>query len=183
MKRAEPSTSLAASGPKRRCVAYLTFTKWQRDYDREWQMLTWLDCQSEMKHVKKMVKRLSCSVCKKYQEQIKGRKKFSQKWITGAESLRTSNIRDHTQCEQHKHAMTLLKKEQARSKGLGATAYASIARALARLPDDERVRLRRKFDIAYFVATEKIAFKKYPKLCELEARHGVDLGTTYKSDC
>ena len=39
-----------------------------------------------------------------------------------------------------------------------------------------------KFDIAYFIATEKLAFTKYPKICELEARHGVHVGTTYRSD-
>ncbi len=38
------------------------------------------------------------------------------------------------------------------------------------------------FDIAYVVATEKISFKKYPKLCALEASHGVDVGTTYTNE-
>ena len=33
-----------------------------------------------------------------------------------------------------------------------------------------------KFDIAYFVSTEQMAFRKFPKLCELELRHGVDIG-------
>ena len=30
-----------------------------------------------------------------------------------------------------------------------------------------------------FVATEKQPFTKYPKICELEARHGVDLGISH----
>ena len=52
------------------------------------------------------------------------------------------------------------------------------------LPEDDRKQLRYKLEIAYFVATEKVSFKKDPKLCELEARHRearhrVDLGTTY----
>ena len=38
------------------------------------------------------------------------------------------------------------------------SSYAPIARALHRLSDEERARLRRKFDIAYFVATEKLSF-------------------------
>lgn len=78
--------------------------------------------------------------------------------------------------------MTLVKREQARSKGLGTASYAPIAKALSKLPDNETTRLRHKFDIAYFIATEKIAFKKYPRLCELEHKHGVDLGTTYLND-
>ena len=38
---------------------------------------------------------------------------------------------------------------------------------------------RKKFDIAYFVATEKMTFTKYPRICELEKRHGVELGVSY----
>ena len=126
MKRAGALISSAPEAKKRR-VSYDTFTKWQRDYDRELQTLTWLDCQSEFDHGKKVVTKLSCSVCAKYRDKIKGRKNFSDKWIMGAESLRTSNIKDHAQCEQHKHAMTLRRKEQAQSKGFGAASYAPIA--------------------------------------------------------
>ena len=59
--------------------------------------------------------------------------------------------------------MTLLKKEQVQSKDLGVTFHTLIARALSKLPDNERMRLRHKFDIAYFVATEKIS-KKYSQI-------------------
>ena len=114
MKRAGPSTSSASEAKKRR-VTYSTFAKWQRDYDRELQTLTGLNCESEFDHGK-VVMKLSCSICSKYQDKIKGRKNFSDKWITGAESLRTLNIKDHAQCEQHKHAMALVKKEQLRAR-------------------------------------------------------------------
>ena len=40
----------------------------------------------------------------------------------------------------------------------------------------------KKFDIAYFVAKEKLPFQKYPRICELEAKHGVNLGGTYRTD-
>lgn len=78
--------------------------------------------------------------------------------------------------------MILLRKEHAQSKGLPPASYAPIARALHALPEDDRKRLRNKFEIAYFVATEKISFKKYPKLCQLEAKHGVDIGATYTNE-
>jgi hypothetical protein len=140
-----------------------------------------LNCESE-EFDHKVVTKLSCSVRSKYQDKIKGRKNFNEKWITGAESLRMSNIKDHAHCDQHKHAMALVKKEQAQSQGLGAAAYAPIARALQTLPEDDRKQLRHKFEIPYFVATEKISCKKYPKLCELEAKHGDDVGTTYTNE-
>ena len=58
--------------------------------------------------------------------------------------------------------MNLLKKDQAVAKGLGPSAY--------------------KFDIAHFVATEKLSFLQYSQICDLEAHHGVDLGTSYLNE-
>ena len=60
--------------------------------------------------------------------------------------------------------------------------HAPIAKAFNTLPEDERDRLKVKFDIAYFIATEKLAFTKYPKICDLEARHGVRVGASYRND-
>ena len=82
----------------------------------------------------------------------------------GAESIRTSNIRDHAKAEQHIHAMNSLKTEHARQSGSGPTTYAPIARALYQLSDTEKDQLRHKFDIAYFTAIEKISFRKYLRL-------------------
>ena len=127
-----------------------------------------------------MVEKLKRKVCTKFQSSIQDRKNFSNKWIVGAESVRASNVRDHTQNDQHTHVMHLLKKDQAVAQGLGPSAYAPIARALTSLSDDERQRLRFKFDIAHFVATEKLSFLNYPQICVLEAHHGVDLGASYQ---
>ena len=182
MKRAISSSSSSDSDAKKRRVTYDTFTKWKRDYDRELQTLTWLNCHSQFDSGKRVVTKLSCSICSKYQDKIKGRKNFSEKWINGAESLRTSNLKDHAHTDQHKHAMSLLKKEQAQIQGLSPASYAPIAKALEALPEEDKTRLRNKFDIAYFIATEKLSFKKYPKLCELETKHGVDIGTTYTNE-
>ena len=41
---------------------------------------------------------------------------------------------------------------------------------------------KRKFDIAYMIAKENIAFSKMAALCELQERHGVDLGSGYKNE-
>lgn len=42
--------------------------------------------------------------------------------------------------------------------------------------------MRLKFDIAHFVATQKIPFTMYPRICELETHHGVCLGTSYVNE-
>ena len=76
--------------------------------------------------------------------------------------------------------MLLLKKEQTASAGLGPSSYAPIAKALSVLPDDSKAKLRVKFDIADFVATE--AFTKYLSICKLKEHHGVDVGTSYTNE-
>ena len=40
--------------------------------------------------------------------------------------------------------------------------------------------MKRKFDIAYFIAKEGLPFTKMTPLCQLEERHDVNLGTRYK---
>ena len=115
-------------------------------------------------------------------DRIRGRRNFSDKWICGADSIRTSNVRDHARNDMHSHAMSLLQKERADASGLSISSYAPIAMAFDKLSEGERERLKVKFDIAYFVAMEKLAFTKYPKICELEARHGVNVGSMYRND-
>ena len=77
--------------------------------------------------------------------------------------------------------MLLLRKSQAQARGLDATAYAPIAKALHQMSEGDRQTLGVKFDIAHFVAIQQLAFTNYPALCELEAKHGVDVGTAYRN--
>lgn len=164
---------------QRRKVSHSTYEKWRRDLDRECKTLSWLDCVTSIENGNKVVEKLKCTVCTRFKDKIMGRRNFSNKWIVGAESVRTSNLRDHARNDQHAHAMMLLNKERCQAQGLNLSSYAPIAKALHKLPDQERGRIRRKFDVAYFVATEKLSFVKYPRICDLEKRHGVDMGTSY----
>ena len=180
MKRRRETQDAARSSKKR--VTYETFKKWQRDFDRECSTMMWLDCETGTEGGKRVVEKLKCKVCAQFAERIRGRRNFSEKWILGADSVRMSNLRDHARNDQHAHAMSLLNKQCAESLGLGLASYAPIAKALNTLSEDERERLKVKFDIAYFVATEKLPYTKYPKICELEARHGVKIGTSYRHE-
>ena len=98
------------------------------------------------------------------------------------DSVRTSNIHDHASSEQHSHAMALLQREEAAVRGQNSISTAPIVIALTTLSEDEKVRLRHKFDIAYWLALEKISFRKFPSVCELETRRGVNIGTTYTTE-
>ena len=48
-------------------------------------------------------------------------------------------------------------------------------------PDMER-KVKRKFEIAYMLCKEGLAFTKMGAVCELEEKHGVDLGVGYKNN-
>lgn len=89
-----------------------------------------------------------CRAKKNYQE------KLADRSITGAKSVRTSNIRDHAHSDQHMHTMMLWKKERAEAKDLGAALYAPIAQLLQGLSVDEKAKLSKKLDISYFGGTE-----------------------------
>ena len=163
-------------------MKHATYKGWLTQYDREYHTVTWLDCETSVDDGAKLVTQLKCRVCTKFKERIAGRKNYSEKWITGANSVRTTNLVDHAKSEQHAHAMNLLRKERAQAQGAPATVYAPIAQSLHTLSDEELKKVRKKFDVAYFVATEQLAFRKYPQICALEMKHGVDLGSSYLNE-
>ena len=182
MERSHSDPQSGASDPKRRTVSYSTFQKWRTELDKDCKSITWLECDTTVTGGRKTVTKLKCGVCVKFKSKIAGRRNYSDKWIVGADCVHTSNIKDHAKTDQHQHAMTLLKKERAVSKGQGPLSYARIAQVLHELPEDAMAKLRVKFDLAHFIATEKIAFSKYPALCELEAHHGVNVGSDYNNE-
>ena len=80
----------------------------QPQLDCECQTLTWLNCDTEMNGRKKEATKLRCSVCTKFKANIASKRNFSEKWLLGADSVRTSNIWDHAKADQHVHAKNLL---------------------------------------------------------------------------
>ena len=105
---ATSSTTEDALEPKKRKVTYSTYEKWRHDFDRECKSMTWLGCETEMAGGKRWVKRLNCTICKKYKERISGRRNYSERWISGADSLRTSNISDHAHSDQFTSGVAIL---------------------------------------------------------------------------
>ena len=71
-----------------------------------------------------------------------------------------SNIRDHSKSDQHIAAMNLHRRDFGKDQRISVVVFAPIAKNLQTLPEDER-KVEIKFDIAYFIATEHMAFVKY----------------------
>ena len=76
--------------------------------------------------------------------------------------------------------MSFLTKDQARERNEPITSYSPIAQSLYSPSMSPVVgeRVRKK---CFVLAKEHIPFSKYPAIHELEERHSVDLGATYKN--
>ena len=85
------------------------------------------------------------------------------------------------QSDQHKAAMTSLRTSRAKANKEPVVNYAPIASCLMTMQEPDQARMRRKFDTCYLMAKEGIAFEKFPKLCDLEERHDVDIGHAYRT--
>lgn len=86
-------------------------------------------------------------------------KLITDRWITGVDSLRTSTIRDHAKNDQHQHAISILCKENAAALGGSSTSSPPIVTALTHLSHEDRFALRKKFDVAFVLAKEKLFFR------------------------
>ena len=135
----------------KRKVTFSTYQKWRRDFDIGLKTVTWMDCATETSARKTYVK------CAKYKSRIIARRNYSDRWINGAHSLRTSTIRDHAKSEQHQHAMSILCLEKgSATRGESSAASTPIIAALTSLSDNDRAELRKKFDIVFHLAQEKL---------------------------
>ena len=94
-----------------------TVQKWCTRFDKEFQTISWLDYSTEKEKGINIVTKLKWRVCKKFKERILSCRNFSDKSVVGANSVKTSSVREHAITDQHVHAMNLYKKEVARSEG------------------------------------------------------------------
>ena len=84
---------------------------------------------------------------------------YNPAFVDGSTNTRVSAFKDHAITEMHKRAMILYKKEHSTN----VCEYSPIATALLSPSMDEvtRSRLKRKFELAYLIAKEKMPFKKW----------------------
>ena len=160
---------------KRRRVTVTTVNKWKSEHDKALGTCLWLTyAKSDRDHVAS----LQCSICKQFNDKIRSCRNYSSAFVVGSKNLRTSAFKDHAASEMHKRAMLL----HTKSKSSSVVEYAPIARAFATLDRDAESKLKRKFEIAYLICKEGMAFTKMAPLCALEEKHGVDLGIGYKNN-
>lgn len=140
LKRSAASTSSTSKKAKRQ-VTIATFKKWQTQYEREYQSLSWLRCDVD-KHNREVVDLLWCDACRKHERSIVGMKNFSGAWIAGSSNHKTSNIVDHATSEQHKAVMICVRAEAAKTANQPVTTYSPIVRSLLTLDEVAKDRLK-----------------------------------------
>ena len=163
-----PTESSSSSGAKKRMVQRTTVEKWMKELDKEHSTSLWLKFEvADRDHVSL----LKCSICSQFSEKLQSMRNFRSAFIDGSSNVRVSNVKEHAGTDMHSSAMHLLKKQHSSS----VFEYAPIARCLGDTLMDETTRkaIEKKFDIAYMIAKEKMAFTKMKSVCDLEERHGV----------
>lgn len=143
MKRLQDSSSEEGSSKKRE-VTFYTYKKWKTELDCSCQTISWLDCDTRPFEGKRIVTKLKCKICTKFKPRINGRKHFSNKWIEGADSIRTSNIRAHGNADQHIQAMELEKRSKHKPRARNSQYQALFLKHFLKIGDQEWKRLKAK---------------------------------------
>ena len=177
------SKSSGASKKVKRQVTVATFEKWKREYNREHQRLSWLQCDKD-KHDKTLVSTSWCELSRHHEGRIQSMRNLSAAWVTGSTNDRASNSVDHARSEQHAASMAYTRSNRSKAHGIPVEMYSPIARSLLVLDDCDKRKIGPKFEICCVLAREGLAFLKYPAFRELPECQEVELGSTYKrSDC
>ena len=143
-----------------------TVNKWRVENDKPLNTSMWLTFE---KLGREHVALLKCAVCGRFEEKLRGCRNYNSAFVVGAANLRVSAVKDHAATEIHKRSMMLLRKSRSRN-----VEYAPIAKALSTLDLDTASKMKRKFEIAYMLCKEGLAFTKMEAVCELEEKHGVN---------
>ena len=129
---------------------------------------------------------LKCKVCNIYLSNIEHMKNFSLAWASeGSSNLRLSNAIDHALGDPHKFAMnlfwkeSLLSEEEKAKKVRRDNQQQSVVSGIVSMNAADFEKTKKKFDVAYFLAKEKLPLAKFEKIIDLEKKPDVDLGTAY----
>ena len=123
------SSDSCSSAPKRRKVTVTAFEKWQKQFDKEHQTLSWLRCCKDQSN-RSLVSTLFCDVCRLYEDKIEGMRNYSPVWVNGSANQKTSNIIDHAKSDQHAASLSYQRKAIAKATNQPVEGYAPIARCV-----------------------------------------------------
>ena len=101
-----------------------------------------------------VARKLKCMVYTRFRSQILSKRNFSDQWIFRADSICTCNICDHASSEQHSHCCKTLLQREAAAAQQSSISSTPIVIALIGVSEGEKVRLKHKFGIVYWLVVE-----------------------------
>ena len=170
---------------KKRVLKVATVERWINDDLAKDNGSIWLHYDADkQEHVEK----LYCRVCQKYKQQLSTMKDFSNAWIIGSKNLKLSNAKDHANSNCHLRAFRLHANEirtgsggslQMPEKLMPGPNQPTVIEGFSQMSEIAQEQLKKKFELAYFVAKKELPFTMYEDLVTLEKHHGVDIGEVY----
>jgi hypothetical protein len=134
------------------------------------------------------VVKLYCKLCQKYKQQLSVMKDFSNAWVIGSQNFKLSNAKDHANTNCHIRAFRLHANElrtgtgeslQMPKKLMPEPKQPTVVEGFAKMSQLKQEQMKKKFELAYFVAKKELPFTMYEELVTLEKHHGVDIGDAY----
>lgn len=125
--------------------------------------------------------RIWCDLCLRHEDRIKYLRNFNRSMIEGAtgEQIKKDQVDKHAKSLMHLKALDLDLKPGTLDEIYKET---PLGRSITIQESGHREKVKKLFDITYLVCQEEMSFMKFPRLLELEKRHGVDLGEAYATD-
>lgn len=96
-------------------------------------------------------------------------------FVTGTDNFRLDSIRSHESSIPHVQVTKAFMFRCNPEKAL-------LPRALAAVSEEVQLKMKKLFEVAYFVAKLELPFTVYESIVSLETKHGVKLGQTYHND-
>ena len=142
----------------------------------------WLEVETKNVNSIQLAVKISCKFCKFYSGTNEGRIKSGRLLKgKGTDSLikGTSNVKRYG-CTRHEASTYHQQASGSYRISLGETG--PIDDGFANLSEEDVIKMKKLFEIAYLIAKEELPFTLYKPLAQLEIHHGVSLGKTYIND-
>lgn len=115
-----------------------------------------------------------CTLCRAYPN-IADRTASLYKGCGTGGKYKKETIEKHSTSTKHQLCETRRQNETAPQN-------APMQKAVTKLSKENESRMNALFTMAFFIAEEKMAFKKFPRMCLLQEKLGTDIGTMYRNE-
>lgn len=166
-----------------------TANKWKDTTLAKYNANDWLETES----VDGIVTALKCRVCQEYASQIPILKGYTPEWSggKGCRRLQHSSAIIHAEGMSHQKAfeifmkttgMSLYERIEKQNELQHEMRQTDILSGIQAMNSKDFDLTKKKFEVAYFIAKEELSLSLYPKIIQLQEKHGVIFGQAYKNE-